>query len=213
MGLILGKISDLEQPKYEVLDKKENCEVRKYAPSLIAEVTYVGNHFKNESENGFMTLASYLGVVGKPQNTKPNDEQAGEKIAMTAPVVTQEKRAGEGEKIAMTAPVVTVEKQESGDKKMTTMQFILPSKYTMETIPTPTNKEVFIKETESRVMGVITFSGTTSYSDIEKHSKKLREALDTLGWKITGDYVLARYNPPFTIPFFRTNEVLFPVEK
>lgn len=33
------------------------------------------------------------------------------------------------------------------------------------------------------------------------------------GYEITGDYVLARYNPPWTLPPFKTNEVMIPVER
>ncbi|GFQ07824.1 heme-binding-like protein at3g10130 chloroplastic [Phtheirospermum japonicum] len=98
MGLILGKIT-VETPKYEVITATNDYEIRKYSPSVIAEVTYDPVRFNSDKDGGFTILANYIGAFGKPQNTKP------EKIEMTAPVIT--KKASSSEEIAMTAPVVT----------------------------------------------------------------------------------------------------------
>lgn len=63
-----------------------------------------------------MTLARFLGVTGNPENQK---ESESEKIAMTAPVITQEKGSSLSEKIAMTAPVITRETSvESNNEKI-----------------------------------------------------------------------------------------------
>lgn len=122
MGMVFGKIG-VETPKYEVVKSTADFEIRKYASSVIAEVTYDPSHFKGDKDGGFMVLANYIGALGNPQNTKP------EKIAMTAPVITKNTEDPSGEKIAMTAPVVTFNKAGEGqEKKMVTMQFILPSK-------------------------------------------------------------------------------------
>ncbi|KAG5253294.1 heme-binding protein [Salix suchowensis] len=108
-----------------------------------------------------------------------------EKIAMTAPVIT--KTDGGSEKIAMTAPVVTKEGSGEG-KKMVTMQFVLPAKYNKaEEAPTPVDERVVIKEEGERKYGVVKFGGD---------------------WR----FLLARYNPPWTLPPLRTNEVMIPIE-
>ncbi|KAK2447863.1 SOUL heme-binding family protein [Trifolium repens] len=119
MGMVFGKIG-VETPKYEVIKTTEDYEIRKYAASVAAEVTYDPSQFKGNKDGGFMVLANYIGALGNPQNTKP------EKIAMTAPVITKDA----GEKIAMTAPVVTKSGGSEEEKnKMVTMQFILPTRY------------------------------------------------------------------------------------
>uniref|UniRef100_A0A251UNM3 Putative SOUL heme-binding family protein n=1 Tax=Helianthus annuus TaxID=4232 RepID=A0A251UNM3_HELAN len=90
------------------------------------------------------------------------------------------------EKIDMTAPVVT---KESGER--VTMQFILPEKYTKaEEAPNGVANEAVVKEKVD----------------------KLKKDLERDGYKVAGEFVLARYNPPWTLPPFRTNEVMIPVE-
>ncbi|BAT97278.1 Heme-binding-like protein [Vigna angularis] len=207
MGLVFGKIS-VETPKYEVIKSTSEYEIRKYAPCVVAEVTYDPSQFKENKDGGFMVLANYIGALGKPQNTKP------EKIAMTAPVITMDSGGG-GEKIAMTAPVVTKDGGgEDGKKnKMVTMQFILPALYgKAEEAPKPTDERVVIREEGERKYGVVKFGGVASEEVVKEKVEKLKVSLETDGFKVVGDYLLARYNPPWTIPMFRTNEVMIPVE-
>ncbi|XP_013668494.2 uncharacterized protein LOC106372750 [Brassica napus] len=199
MGMVFGKIS-VETPKYTVVKSCDGYEIREYPPAVAAEITYDPSEFKDNRDGGFTVLAKYIGVFGKPENQKP------EKIAMTAPVITKE-----GEKIAMTAPVVT--KEEGSEKKTVTMQFLLPEVYKKaEDAPRPTDERVVIKEEGGRKYGVVTFGGNAAESVVEEKVKKLRSDLERDGFKITGDYVLARYNPPWTLPPFKTNEVMIPVE-
>ncbi|CAI5459256.1 unnamed protein product [Closterium sp. Yama58-4] len=147
---------------------------------------------------------------------------AGEKIAMTAPVLTYagggegggDGRRGDGrgtaagEKIDMTAPVVTAPTAPG----KTTMQFLLPASLTPATTPIPTNPAVTIHQLQPRLLGAVTFSGLTTQSVLQHKSQELRVALEAAGYKVYGDYVVGRYNPPFTLPFMRTNEILYPVE-
>ncbi|CAN1135016.1 hypothetical protein LINPERHAP2_LOCUS8613, partial [Linum perenne] len=110
MGLVLGRIA-VEVPKYELIKTCSEYEIRKYGPTVAAQITYDPSQLKGNKDGGFMVLANYIGALGNPQNTKP------EKIAMTAPVITQTS----GEKIDMTAPVLT--QQEGGNNStMMTMQ-------------------------------------------------------------------------------------------
>ncbi|XP_027065836.1 heme-binding-like protein At3g10130, chloroplastic [Coffea eugenioides] len=200
MGLILGKIT-VETPKYEVIQSTADYEIRKYFPSVIAEVTYDPTQFKGDEDGGFILLANYIGAVGNPQNTKP------EKIAMTAPVITKA-----SEKIAMTAPVVTKNGGE-GQSKSVTMQFILPAKYAKaEEAPKPVDERVVIKEEGERKFGVVRFSGAAREDVVKKKVENLNRCLERDGYKVTGEHELARYNPPWTLPPLRTNEVMVPVE-
>ncbi|KAL8517384.1 hypothetical protein ACS0TY_015569 [Phlomoides rotata] len=171
MGMAFGKIG-VETPKHEVIATTDDYEVRKYPPSVVAEITYGPSDFSSEKDGGFRILANYIGAFGKPQNKSP------ESIAMTAPVIT---KTASSEAIAMTAPVVT-----KGGGEEVTMGFILPSKYVKaEDAPRPVDERV----------------------------EELRKCLERDGYKAVGDFVLARYNPPWiTLPPFRTNEVMIPVE-
>lgn len=206
MGLILGKIK-VETAKYEVIKSTADYEIRKYLSSVIAEVTYDPTQFKGNKDGGFTLLANYIGALGKPQNEKP------EKIDMTAPVIT---KTSSSEQIAMTAPVVTKTggSGEEGENKTVTMQFILPSKYTKaEEVPKPLDERVVIREEGERKFGVVRFSGLTSDAVVKGKVENLKKCLERDGYKVTGEYELARYNPPWlTLPPLRTNEVMVPVE-
>ncbi|KNA20909.1 hypothetical protein SOVF_047760 [Spinacia oleracea] len=206
MGMILGKIT-VETPKYEVIKSTNEYEIRKYPASVIAEVTYDPSQMKGgNKDGGFTILANYIGAIGKPQNT------TSEKVSMTAPVVTQSSNAAAAaEAIAMTAPVIT--KGREGEKEEVTMQFILPEKYKKaEEAPKPVDERVVIKQEGERKYGVVKFSGVASDGVVKDKVEGLRIALDKDGFKVIGEYLLARYNPPFTLPFLRTNEVFLPVE-
>lgn len=201
MGLIFGKIT-VETPKYEVVQSSADYEIRKYSPSVIAEVTYDPSEFKGNKDGGFTVLANYIGALGNPQNSKP------EKIAMTAPVITKSP-GSESEKIAMTAPVVT----KGDDNKKVTMQFVLPSIYkSAAEAPKPLDDRVVIREEGERKYGVVTFAGVATDKVVEEKVEKLRKSLEREGYKVIGQFLLARYNPPWSIPALRTNEVMIPVE-
>ncbi|XP_024994281.1 heme-binding-like protein At3g10130, chloroplastic [Cynara cardunculus var. scolymus] len=197
MGMVFGKIT-VETPKFQVIRSTADYEIRQYPPSVAAEVTYDPSQFNGNKDGGFTILANYIGAFGNPQNTKP------EKIAMTAPVITTTM----AEKIEMTSPVVT-----KGGGGRVTMQFILPEKYkTAEEAPKAVDERVVIKEEGERKYGVVGFSGVATEGVVAEKVEKLKRDLERDGFKISGEYVLGRYNPPWTLPAFRTNEVMVPVE-
>ena len=213
MGTVLGRIG-VETPKYEVVSKAPDYEIREYQPSVATEVTYDPSEMKRGRDGGFMILASYIGAVGKPCNIKPEIQTEGEKIAMTTPDITHES-SPQSQPIAMTAPVITAEQStddESGlARKLVTMQFVLPSDYTMENVRRPTDPRVSVKEALVRKYGVVTFSGVADDTIVQTMVQKLRKSLEDGGYQVTGDYVLGRYNPFWTLPLLRTNEVVLPV--
>ncbi|KAK9698270.1 hypothetical protein RND81_08G092700 [Saponaria officinalis] len=201
MGMVFGRIP-VETPKYEVLKSTNEYEIRKFPPSIVAEITYNPSEMKgNDVDGGFTILASYIGAFGNPKNTKT------EQIAMTAPVITQ--TAPKSEKISMTAPVVT---KSSGEKEVT-MQFILPSKYkSVEEVPKPVDERVVVRAEGEKKYGVVRFNGVAGDEKVSVMVEKLKKGLEKDGYKVVGEYLLARYNPPWTLPMFRTNEVMIPVE-
>eukprot|EP00475_Leptophrys_vorax_P025195 TRINITY_DN35232_c0_g1_i2.p1 TRINITY_DN35232_c0_g1~~TRINITY_DN35232_c0_g1_i2.p1 ORF type:complete len:275 (+),score=0.52 TRINITY_DN35232_c0_g1_i2:315-1139(+) len=148
------------------------------------------------------------------------DASAGQSIAMTAPVITHTVAAGGGEAIAMTAPVITAttttdaHTPAAAPPPRTTMQFLLPASFTPANTPAPTNPAVSVVQVPARHVAALRFSGLTTAAVLGEKAGELRRAVEAEGgWKIVGDYVLARYNDPFTIPMFRTNEILYPVER
>ncbi|CAM8881604.1 unnamed protein product [Rhodiola kirilowii] len=215
MGMVFGKIM-VETTKYEVVRKASEYEIRRYAPSVIAQLTYAPSEFKGDKDGGFGVLVEYIGFFCTPKNTKSEKigmttpvvtkSAEGEKIGMTTPVVT---KSAAGEKIAMTTPVVTDEK-----KDLVTMQFVLPEKYKKAAeAPTPTDPRVVIVEEGEKDYGVVTFSGSATEGVVAEKARKLKEWLARDGVRVVGEYSLARYNPPWrTLPAFRTNEVKYPVE-
>lgn len=183
-------MSDVEKPNYEVVKSDGAIEIRRYDPMIIAEVHVEGER-KAAINDGFRLLADY--IFGN--NTVKQD------IAMTAPV--QQK---ESEKIAMTAPV-----QQQSAAGSWQVSFVMPSEYTMATLPEPANDRVTLKEIPAKHFAAITFKGANSDENIEKHEKTLMEYIKANNLSATGTPKYAFYNPPWTLPFMRRNEVMVEV--
>jgi hypothetical protein len=113
------------------------------------------------------------------------------KISMTAPVITPEK-------IAMTSPVFTVSDS---------MSFIVPSEYTRETVPEPTDPHITITEQPAKTLAVLRFSGWGRSSTVEKKTQQLLETLRGNNIETRGEVTFMRYDPPFKPWFLRRNEV------
>lgn len=186
-----------EEPKYSVLEKSGDFELREYAPMVVAE-TIVDGDLDDASSAGFKRIADY--IFGN------NTARAGgnEKISMTAPVTM----APKSEKISMTAPVGMQPKAGQDNKNQWRMYFVMPSKYTLDTLPSPNNPAVTLRAIPASRVAVLRFSGLAGE---EKTANKTAELLAWLKTKqITpiSEPELARYNPPWTLPFLRRNEVM-----
>ena len=187
----------LEQPKYEVLYEDGNIEYRLYESYLVAQTdVVVEGSYNSASNEGFRRLFKY--ITG--DNTSESD------IAMTAPV--QMNMTDAGQKIAMTAPVQQVSTDDSLN-----VAFMLPSKFNMETSPVPTDDRVSIKQIPARIMAVIRYSGRWTEKNRSKYEFRLRENLKSHGISSVSGPETAAYNPPFTPPFMRRNEVMLEVER
>jgi hypothetical protein len=115
----------------------------------------------------------------------------GSKISMTAPVLTPER-------IEMTAPVIS---------EGYSMSFVVPSKYTMETVPTPNDERIRIQEVPERKLAVVRFRGWARKGSVEKHKARLISVLQENGVETVGEPFLMRYNSPWTPGFMRRNEL------
>lgn len=182
----------IEKAKYKVIEKKGKFELRQYPPQIIAE-TIVEADFDQAGNIAFGRLFNYIS----------GENRKAESIAMTAPV-NQKIRA---EKIAMTAPV----NQQKSEGKYS-VSFLMPSKYTMETLPEPLDSNVRLRKIPDQKIAAIRYSGSWSRKKYEANKALLEEFIKETGLHITGEDIFARYDPPFQIWFLRRNEVLFPVE-
>lgn len=111
-----------------------------------------------------------------------------------------------GEKIAMTAPV-TQEKGADG----WTIGFTMPSKFTMDTLPRPVDEEVQLVEQPGRKMVVIKYSGLAGEKRMAEKEAELQAEVLRMGMEPIGETVHAFYDPPWTLPFLRRNEVMVEV--
>ena len=112
------------------------------------------------------------------------------------------------EKIAMTAPV-TAEANEQ--KQQYTISFVMPSALSMEELPLPTNSAVRVETVKNKTFAVLRFSGLVHEADVEERKTAFQQQLETDGVLVSGDLILAQYNPPFTPWFMRRNELWAPV--
>jgi hypothetical protein len=193
LGSIVGLHLE-EQPRFALLVHDTNKEIRRYAPTLIATTRTDGTR-STTSNQSFRILAGY--IFG--QNRKHTQ------IAMTAPVL----QTSDSEAIPMTAPVVVT--PGAGQYAMT---FTLPSAYTLKTAPEPLDPRVQIVEVQSELLAAIRFSGSTSESKELAHEAELRCWLALqAGYEVAGPQRFASYDPPFTLPFRRRNEVMIPLRE
>lgn len=181
----------IEEVKYTVLEKEGNFEIRHYEPHIVAE-TIVEGDFDAVGNEGFRRLFRYIS----------GDNQKKLKISMASPV-SQEKKS---EKIPMTAPVNL---QKAGGKWSVT--FLMPADYTINTLPEPNDGRIILREIPSRSIAAIKYSGTWSKSRYENHKALLIQMVNRKNLKPAGEYIFARYNPPFMPWFLRRNEVLVPI--
>lgn len=180
-------VRNIEQPAYKVVSTNDIYEVREYEPQLIAKTTVTGT-MDSATNNGFRLIADYIFGNNTTQ----------EAVAMTAPVTVQD-----SEPIAMTVPVTSTESSDGAY----TIAFVMPSKYTLETLPKPVNPQVVIEEVPSKTYAVLTFSGYTAEKKVTEKESALFEALQADDIQNSGTATLSQYNPPWTPWFMRRNEI------
>jgi hypothetical protein len=197
VGQLVGIRAGTEQPPYEVVSRVGDAEIRRYAPQIAAEAVVEGP-VETARNEGFRRVAGY--IFG--------DNTAKASMAMTAPVVQGREPSGGSQSIAMTAPVV----QQPAGGESWSIQFIMPSKYTMATLPQPNDPRVRLVEIPARTFAVVSFSGLGRDDAVARHEKALDAALAGSSWRAVGEPVTWYYDPPWTVPFLRRNEVARPVE-
>jgi hypothetical protein len=182
-----------EEPKFKLVEKSGDFELRLYDPVIVAE-TYVQGSLDEASNAGFRLIAGYIFGANKSRNS-----DSSEKISMTAPVIVEDN----SQKIAMTAPVIV--EYNAGKWRV---QFVMPSAYTLGTLPVPNDTRVSLREIPAQKIAAIVFSGFAGETKIQEKTTTLLEWMKTKGLNPLATPKLARYNPPWTLPFLRRNEIL-----
>jgi hypothetical protein len=190
---VVGDRRGTEEPAYAVVGQAGPVEIRRYAPRIAAE-TEVAGDAEAARNAGFRRLADY--IFG--------GNRGAEKIAMTAPVA---QAPAEGTRIAMTAPVA---QQEAASGRWT-IRFFMPARWTMATLPVPNDPAVRLVEVPGETMAVLRFSGSRGAEAVAAREGELMRALNGSAWTPRAEPVAWFYDPPWTLPWLRRNEVAVPV--
>jgi hypothetical protein len=192
----------IEEPKYKILVQEAGFELRQYAPFIVAE-TWVDGDMDAASSKGFRIIADYIfGNNKAPQSTQSS------KIAMTAPVTLVPDV--QPLKLDMTAPVSVqpaVDASTWAQTKRWRVQFVMPDKYTLESLPLPNNGAVKLREVSAKTVAVAKYSGFNTDSRIRKETQALTDWVQARKLVTSGPPQLARYDPPWALPMLRRNEI------
>jgi hypothetical protein len=184
-----------EEAMYKTIQTYDDFELRQYRPIIVAEVTVKGE-FGDVGSSSFRILFDYISGNNAPR----------EALEMNAPVSQQ---PATGQKIDMTTPVLQSPLGDSiGEYKFS---FVMPSGYTLETIPIPVDNRILIREIPAKTIAVRTYSGSWSESNYRKNEARLMQSLIAQGFKPISESVYARYNSPFSLWFMRRNETMVEV--
>jgi hypothetical protein len=181
----------IESPRYKIARKDNKFEIREYEEYILAEVEIDGD-FNSALQKGFRVLADYI-FGGNTSRAHIN---------MTVPVTEQ---AVSSEKIEMTAPVTSSPIEEG---KKYRISFTMPSKYTLENLPEPSNKTISFRKVAKHKVAALRFSGNLGSKLASRKAKELETWLDENKYSKKAGFVFAQYNPPWIPGIFRRNEVL-----
>lgn len=189
-------VRNIETAKYEVLSAKKGYEVRQYPSHIVAEVRVSGT-YKEAVNKGFSKIADY--IFG-------NNTASGS-IAMTAPVLHGKQTTPE--KISMTGPVLHGKTDGTGSY---TVAFVMPSSYTLETLPKPNNPDVIVRTVPPKKYAALRFRGYAPEGKVERKTERLLALLKQDNITPVSSPSVAEYHPPWTPPFMRRNEILIEMQ-
>lgn len=179
-----------EEPSYRVITQSEPFEVRQYPPLIVAQVEVPGD-LSEASSAGFRLIANYIfgNNISVRDSRLTTAEPAPEKIAMTVPVIAE----GKTDKIWL-------------------IQFVMPKQYTMDTLPKPNNLQVKLVPIGPQKLAVVRFTGFVGDDKVQEKTAELMAWIQSKNEVASGNPRLARYNPPWSIPWMRRNEILIPIQ-
>lgn len=163
----------VEQASYDVLEKADGIEIRRYPQTIVAQTIVTASDRQSAARKGFMSLAGY--IFGQ--------NESGDKIAMTAPVTTS----------PVTPEATTTQKTVDGKY---TVQFVMPSKWTMETLPIPANPHVTLKALPLRYVVATGMVGRRTLEQIAAMEAKISAFVSKRKLMTTGGFISAGYDGP-----------------
>lgn len=230
-------MSDVEQPSYQVVDRQGAIEIRDYAPMIVAQVTVTGQRQAAISQ-GFRQLADYIfgnnlpaqkvamtapviqqavsapitepSPITEPATGQPADLK-GAKIAMTAPVLQQAAPQGGGDGDPQNSPPPNAQAGSSGNSW--NVRFVMPADYSLASLPKPRNDAITLHPVAGRRMVAIRFAGSATDDTMTQHTNALNNFIADRQLSPVASPLYAFYNPPWTIPPLRRNEVMVEVAK
>jgi len=188
-------VESVEEAPYKSVSNSEPYEIRDYAPLVVVETSVKADR-KKAGNQAFGKLFDYIS----------GENEAREKISMTAPVVAESDKASSGEKIEMTAPVTYQKEGEAWRYR-----FVLPESFTIENAPQPLSPEVSLAEVPAKRVATIRYSGRATTEAQVKNAEKLINWIESQGLEPLSEARWAGYNAPWTLPPFRRNEVLIDI--
>jgi effector-binding domain-containing protein len=183
-------LTAIEEIPYTVIKKDGDIEWRQYDSHIVAEVV-VENEFDDAGNDAFRILVDFIG----------GENVGSMEIEMTAPV---NQIPENGQEIAMTAPV----SQSAVGENRYLVQFAMPAKFTMETLPKPLDDRIKIREIPSHQRIAIVYKGSWSTERYREHEAKLLKYVQENDIATEGQPIWARYDSPFRLWFLRRNEIL-----
>lgn len=161
----------IETPDYKAVEQDGKFEVRDY-PQMTVARTEMG-------DGDFMRLFRYIS----------GGNEAGQKIAMTAPVLVQHGGENQG------------------------MSFVVPRDVAASKVPAPRATDVSLGQMAAARFAVFTYSGRRTDANEAEALSKLRAWMVKKNLRVEGEPVFAYYDPPWTLPFLRRNEVMLRVAR
>jgi len=176
---------------YNILKQDGDFEIRQYGSYIMAQVEVLSD-MKDATSSGFMKLFNYI--------SGNNINKA--KIEMTIPVT--EEQVSVSQKIPMTAPVTTERMANSAY----VISFIMPSKFTLDTLPKPKDKSITFRQVPEHRAAVITFHGRMNEELAQKKINTLKDWLLKNHTVPKSGFIMAQFNPPWIPGFMRKNEII-----
>lgn len=180
---------EYELPRYKLLYKQGDFEIREYAPQIVAEVAVTGDR-SGAANRGFRMLADY--IFG--------ENAGGQKISMTSPVTQlMDESVGDAE---------TMQVQQEESENTWLIRFKMPEGLSLKNLPKPDNAAIRLHTVPGSTTASVTFSGFWTDGNLNEHAAELHRFVMQRKLEITGSPYYAFYNSPFTLPWNRRNEVI-----